>query len=193
MVVARKVDPRGTRFRALRYEDHATLLQQEIQGVGQHPEAVVSYELEEETNKPQEDIEVTNAHHGSPVQIKVFPEDQTTQESGALLYQQSQLLMKWMQDNPHPTISPKILVTIQRVSTEPRNPSLTTTDRTNGSGNPESTIFPIDLSIEGTTQLETGRVSIETQAPNPLSTLIHTYNDDETRKPSYGTLVHIQE
>jgi hypothetical protein len=87
MVVAGKVDPRGTRFRALSYEEKATLLKQENQGVGRHPEAAVAYELEEETNNPQEDIEVTEAHQGSLIQINFFPEDQNTQESGALLYQ----------------------------------------------------------------------------------------------------------
>jgi hypothetical protein len=124
MVVARKVDPRGTRFRALSYEEQATLLEQAIQRVGRHPEETIAYELEEETNNPQEDIEVTKTHQGSPIQIKVFPEDQTTQESGTLLYQQSQLLMKRMQDNLHPAISLRILVTVQRVPTEPSNPGL---------------------------------------------------------------------
>jgi hypothetical protein len=85
MVATRKVDPRGTRFSALSYEEKAMLLEQAIQRVGQHPEAIVAYELEEETNNPQEDIEVTETHQGSLVQIRVFLEDQTAQESGALL------------------------------------------------------------------------------------------------------------
>jgi len=59
MVEARKVDPRGTRFKALSYEEKATLLEKEIQRVGQHPEVAVEYEMEEETNNPQENIEVT--------------------------------------------------------------------------------------------------------------------------------------
>jgi len=101
--------------------------------------------------------------------------------------------MKQMQDDSHLAISPMILVTIQRVLTDPSNPGLTVVDGTNGSGNPESTILPIDLSREGTTQPETGQVLIETQAPNPLSTLIHIYSDSESREPSHGTPVHIQE
>jgi hypothetical protein len=36
-------------------------------------------------------------------------------------------------------------------------------------------------------------VSIETQAPNPLSTLIHMYNDDKSTELSRGTPVRIQE
>jgi hypothetical protein len=151
MVAARKANPRGTRFIALSYEEQATLLEKAIQGVGQHPEATIAYELEEEITNPQEDIEVIEAHQGSSVQIRVFLEDQTAQESGTLLYQKSQLLMKQMQDNPHPAISPRISVTFQRVSIEPSNPGLTGTDGTNGSGNPESTISPIDLLGEGTT------------------------------------------
>jgi hypothetical protein len=54
-------------------------------------------------------------------------------------------------------------------------------------------ISPIDPLGEGTTQLEMGWVSIETQAPNPLSMLIHIYSDDESMKSSYGTLVCIPE
>jgi hypothetical protein len=66
MVAARKVDPRGTRFRALSYEEQATLLEQEIQRVGRHPEATI------------ETYEFTETHQGSPVQIRFFPKDQTT-------------------------------------------------------------------------------------------------------------------
>jgi hypothetical protein len=94
MVAARKADPRGTKFRAMSYEEQATFLEQAIQGVGRRSEAVVAYELEEETNDPQEDIEIAKAHQGSLVQIRDFPKDQTTQDSGAFLYQQSQILMK---------------------------------------------------------------------------------------------------
>jgi hypothetical protein len=43
------------------------LLEKVIQGVGRHLEEVVAYELEEEENKPQEDIEVIEAHQGFPV------------------------------------------------------------------------------------------------------------------------------
>jgi hypothetical protein len=72
MVASRRADPRGPRFRPLSYEEQTILLEQAIQGVGQHPEAIVAYELEEETNNPLEDIEVTEAHQGSSVQIRVF-------------------------------------------------------------------------------------------------------------------------
>jgi hypothetical protein len=101
--------------------------------------------------------------------------------------------MKRMQDNPHPAISPKISITIQRVPTEASNPSLIAVDGTNRSGNPESTISPIDLMGEGIAQPEMAQVSIETQVPNPLSTLIHIYSEDESTKPSRGTPVRIQE
>jgi hypothetical protein len=36
-------------------------------------------------------------------------------------------------------------------------------------------------------------VSIETQAPNPLSTLIHIYSDDESLEPARGSPVRVQE
>jgi hypothetical protein len=73
VVATRKVDPRGTWFRAMNYKEQATFLEQTVQGIGRHPEAAVAYELEEETNDPQEDIEVAETHQGSPVQIRVSP------------------------------------------------------------------------------------------------------------------------
>jgi hypothetical protein len=54
-------------------------------------------------------------------------------------------------------------------------------------------ILPIDPLVEVTTQPGMGQVSIETQAPNPLSILIHIYSDDESSDPSRGTPVCIQE
>jgi hypothetical protein len=66
-------------------------------------------------------------------------------------------------------------------------------DNTNGLGNPESSTSPVHSSEGGTTQTETGRVSIETQAPNPLRKLIHIYSDDESPESSHGTPVHVQE
>jgi hypothetical protein len=40
---------------------------------------------------------------------------------------------------------------------------------------------------------EIGRVSIETQAPNPLRKLIQVYSDDENSEPSHGSPAHVQE
>jgi hypothetical protein len=51
----------------------------------------------------------------------------------------------------------------------------------------------INPSEEGATQPETGQVSIETQAPNPLSTLIHIYSNDESPEPAHGSPVRVQE
>jgi hypothetical protein len=98
-----------------------------------------------------------------------------------------------MQDDPYLIIRPAISTTIQSIPTESSDPGSTNPDNTNGLGNPESTTSSINPSEGGTTQPETGRVSIETQAPNPLSTLIHIYSDDESLEPSHGTPVHIQE
>lgn len=114
-------------------------------------------------------------------------------ECGALLYQQAQLLMKRMQDDPYLSIRPAIPTTVQSVSMESSGPDPTSLDNTNGLGNLESMTPPIDSSDGGTTQPETGRLLIETQAPNPLSTLIHTYSDDKNPECPSGTLVHIQE
>jgi hypothetical protein len=187
VVVARKVDSRGTWFRAMNYEE------QVVQGIGQCLEAAVAYELEEETNDSQEDIEVAKTHQGSPIQIRVSLEVQMAQESGTLLHKQAQLLMKQMQDDPYLAISPGIPTSVQSVTTGSSGPGPIGPDNTNGLGNLKSMTPPIDPSEEGTTQPKTGQVSIETQAPNPLSTLIHIYNDNEILEPPSGTPICIQE
>jgi hypothetical protein len=66
-------------------------------------------------------------------------------------------------------------------------------DNTNGLGNHESSTSSIHSSEGGTTQAEIGRVSKETQAPNPLSKLIHIYSNDESQESSHGTPVHVEE
>jgi hypothetical protein len=63
----------------------------------------------------------------------------------------------------------------------------------NGLGNLESSTSPVHSLEGGTTQIEIGRVSIETQAPHPLSKLIHIYNDDESLKSSHATPMCVQE
>jgi hypothetical protein len=101
--------------------------------------------------------------------------------------------MKEMQDEPYLIIRPMISITDQSVPTESSNPGSTVPNNTNGLGNPESTTSSINPSEGGETQPETGWVLIETQAPNPLSTLIHIYSDNESLEPSRDTLVCVQE
>jgi hypothetical protein len=72
-------------------------------------------------------------------------------------------------------IGPVVSTVVQSVLTESNDPGSIVPDNAHGLGNPEPTTSLIDPSEEGTTQPETGRVSIETQVPNPLSTLIHIY------------------
>jgi hypothetical protein len=140
----------------------------------------------------QEDVEVAGAHQESLVQIVDPPEDQTSQKRGALLYHQTQLLMKWMQDDPYLVVIPGISTTVQRVPTESRDPGPTVPNNTNGLGNPKSITSSINPSEGGANQSEIGWVSIETQVPNPLSTLIHIYSDDESLEHSRGTPVQVQ-
>jgi hypothetical protein len=113
---------------------------------------------------------------------------------GELLYQQSQLLMKRMQDDLYLIITPALPTGIREGGpTEPSSPGSINPGNTNGLGNPESTTSSVNSPVGGTTQPETGWVSIETQAPNPLSKLIHIYSDDESPEPSHDTPVRVQE
>jgi hypothetical protein len=61
-VVARKVDPQGTRFKYMSYEEQATYLEQAVQEIGRHLAGSVAYELEEGISDPQEDIEAAGSH-----------------------------------------------------------------------------------------------------------------------------------
>jgi hypothetical protein len=180
-VVARKVDPRGTRFKAMNYEEQATYLEQAVQEIGRHPAGAVAYELEEGISDPQEDIEAAGAHQESPTQIRDLPEDQTTQERGALLYQQTQLLMKQMQDDPYLIIRPAISTTIQSIPTESSDPGSIVPDNTNGLGNPESTTSPINPLEGGATQPETGSGVDRNTSTQSLE---HTYTYIQRRRES---------
>jgi hypothetical protein len=94
VVASRKDDPRGTRFRAMSYEEHATFLEQTVQEIGRTHQEVAAYELDEGISDPQGDIEAMGVNRESPIHIRDSPEVQTTQEMPELLYQQSQLLMR---------------------------------------------------------------------------------------------------
>jgi hypothetical protein len=88
--------------------------------------------------------------------------------------------MKRIQDDPYLIIRPVISTTIRSAPTESSGPGSINPDNTNGLGNPESIASSINSSKGGITKLETGRVSSETQVPNPLRKLIHIYSDDES-------------
>jgi hypothetical protein len=98
-----------------------------------------------------------------------------------------------MQDDPYLVVTPVLSTSIQSVPTEPSGPGSLNPDNTNGSSNPGSTTLSVNSPGGGTIPPETGRVSIETQVPNPLRKLIQVYSDDESPEPSHGTPVHVQE
>jgi hypothetical protein len=156
---------------------------------------MVASEPGEAMGDPQEDIEVQKDYQESPVQIRDSPEIQVAQGMGELLWQQSPAANEVMQDNPYLIITPRLPTDIQEGGpTEPSDPDFINLGNTNGSdGNPESTTSPVNPPVGGTTQPETGRVSVETQAPNPLSKLINIYSDDESPESSHDTPVHVQE
>jgi hypothetical protein len=69
-----------------------------------------------------------------------LPETQNAQESGSLLYQQAQLLMKRMQDNPDLVRLPRLPTDSPEESpAEPSGLDFINLDNTNGSDDPEST------------------------------------------------------
>jgi hypothetical protein len=46
-VVSRRVDPRGTRFRAMRHEEKATFMEQVVQEISRCPGEAVAHDLDE--------------------------------------------------------------------------------------------------------------------------------------------------
>jgi hypothetical protein len=102
------VDPRTTRFKAMSWEEQATSLEKITQEILRTREGMIASEPGEVVGDPQEAIRVTKVYQESPVQIRDSPEVQVEQGMGGLLWQQAQLLMKWMQDNPDLIITPRL-------------------------------------------------------------------------------------
>jgi hypothetical protein len=143
---------------------------------------------------PQEAIRVAEVYQEYLALIKDSPEVQVEQGTGALLWQQAQLLMKQMQDNPDLIITPRVPTDIREGGpTEPGNPYFTNLGNINGSDGSESTASLVRPPAGGMTQPETGKVLFGTCVPNPLSKLINIYNDDEIPESSHDTPVHVQE
>ena len=143
-------------------EEKSMSLEKTTQEIIRAQEGTVASESSKEIGDPWEGIKAETVYHESPIQIRDLPEDQTTQERGTLLYQQTQLQMKWMQDDPYLIIRPAISTTICSIPTYSSDPGSTVLDNTNGLSNPESRTSPINPLEGGTTQPEIGWVSIET-------------------------------
>jgi hypothetical protein len=108
--------------------------------------------------------------------------------------QQTQLLMKRMQDNRDLIITPRLPTDIREGGpTEPSDPDFTNLGNINGLDGPESTTSSARPLIGGTTQPKTGRVSVETCVPNPLCKIINIYSDNESPNSSHDTPVRVEE
>jgi hypothetical protein len=138
-MASRKVDPQGTRFRAMSYEEQATFLEQVVQEINRHLQGVVAYELDEGISDPKENIEAPETHQESPVQIMDLLEYQAAQERGTLLLQQTEMLMKRMWDDPYLFIGPVVSTVVQSIPTESNDPGSIIPDNAHGLGNLEPT------------------------------------------------------
>jgi len=76
VVASKRVDPRGTKFRAMSHEEQATFLEQEVQEINRRPGGEIAYELDEEISDPEENIEAMRIHQEYLVQIKDIPKYQ---------------------------------------------------------------------------------------------------------------------
>jgi hypothetical protein len=168
-------------------------LEQTVQEIRRTRQGTTTSKSNEEISDPREDIEAETVYPGSSILIRDLAGDKASLERGTLLYEQTKLLMKQMWDDPYLFIRPAISTTIRSVPTKSGEPGSTVPDNTNGLDDPESMTTLIDPSEEGKTQSETSQVSIETQAPNTLCTLIHIYNDEEILEPAHSTPVRVQE
>jgi hypothetical protein len=66
-VVARRDDPKGTKFKAMSWEEQVTTLEQKTQEFLRIQEGAVASESGEEIYNPQEDIEALRVFQESPV------------------------------------------------------------------------------------------------------------------------------
>jgi hypothetical protein len=130
----------------------------------------------------------------APILDMDFFEVQTAQGMGGLMYQQAQLLMKRMQENPDlaiwrrpPTDNPK------ESPTGASYPESISLSNINGSGNPDPTVLSVRLLAIVMTQPEMDHILVKTRAPNPLRNFINIYSDDERSESSHNTPVHVQE
>jgi hypothetical protein len=68
-----RVDPRGTKFKAMSWEEQATYLEQAAQEILRTQEGAVASESGEEIGDPQEDIEAARSSSGIPGTNQGFP------------------------------------------------------------------------------------------------------------------------
>jgi hypothetical protein len=150
-------------FKAMSLEEKATSLEQTAQEINKNQEGTVAYELGERIVDPQEGVEAVIVYQESQVQVRDFPGVQTTKGMGALLYQQSQLLMKRMKDDPYLIIMPTLPTSTQgRSSSVSSSPDSTDLGNTFGLGNTRSTTSSVNSPVDRTSKTEIGQVSIET-------------------------------
>jgi len=111
-----------------------------------------------------------------------------------LMYQHALQMMGLMRDILDPISLPRISTdSLEEISVEPSDPNFIKLDNTNGLDDPESTTLPSNSPTSSITQLDIGRVSIETSVPNHLTKFINVYNDDESLEESQRTPLCFQE
>jgi hypothetical protein len=181
-VVARRADPRVTKFKAMSWEEKTTSLEKAVQEILRAREERVTFESAETMEAPQE----------APVQNWNFLETPGALERGMLLIQHAQQMMDLASNDP-------ALLSSVPTSNPEESPAgvggfeLTNPGNVNGSDDPESTLPPSDSPTVMTIQSGPGRVSVETSAPNPMTEFINIYSDDESPEAPQKTSVHVEE
>jgi hypothetical protein len=184
-VVARMADPKITKFKAMSWEEKATSLDERAQRAEEilrTREERVTFESTETMEAPQE----------APVQNWNFLGTPGARERGTLLLQHAQQIMD-LASNDLALLSSVPTSNPEESPTGVGSSELTDPGNINGSDDPESTLPPADSPAGATTQSKSGRVSVETSAPNPLSEFIDIYSDDESPEASQKTSVHVEE
>jgi hypothetical protein len=103
-VVARMADPKATRFKALSWDEQASVLEQTVQETIKTREEMTSVEV---VGLPKGVTGAVEIAQVAPILDTDLFKVQNVQGMGGLMYQQAQWLMKQMQDNPELIVVPK--------------------------------------------------------------------------------------
>jgi hypothetical protein len=176
-VVARMVDPKMTRFRAMSLDEQVMTIEKSTQEALRAREEMIA-------------AEATEVPLVAPVQDRGFPMTQDARERGFLMIEQAQQVIDQLQDDPDligmtgsPADNP------DEIQVGPSGPELIEIDEIVGLDNPEITTpqarSPGDVSAQSEIVGTSGRES----APNPLHELINIYDDEESLEVSLVTPV----
>jgi hypothetical protein len=180
-IVARMVDPRMTKFKAMSLDEQATTLEQSTQGTLRAREEMIA-------------TETTKILQAVPIQGRGFPMALDARERGFFMLEKAQQMIDQLQDDPDIVETMGSLTDNPGVSQAgPSNPEFIYLDEITWLDDLEFTTPLVGSPTSVLAQPDIVKSSQRTGVMNPLSEFIKIYDDDESPKVSLGTPVHVEE